>query len=68
MSGHNPCMLLRCEGCNAICEYTKGWVAHLIDDAEEPEQDACVVVHCPSCAAREFAWVPRKQRDSSFPG
>jgi hypothetical protein len=49
-------MVLRCEECDALCDYGEGWIAHLVDDEEEPEQDAYVVVFCPRCAAREFGW------------
>jgi hypothetical protein len=53
-------MLLRCEECDAVCEYAEGWIAHLIDDDEEPKQDSFVVHYCPACAAREFGFVSKK--------
>ena len=46
-------MMLRCEECDAVCEYAEGWIAYRIEDEERPEAPY-VVVYCPRCAEREF--------------
>jgi hypothetical protein len=58
--GHKNWEMLRCEECDAVCDYGAGWIAHLIDDDEEPEQGTSVVDYCPACAAREFGFVSNR--------
>jgi hypothetical protein len=46
-----------CEECACITGRATGWLAHLIEDRDEPDQVPYVVFYCPVCAQREFGWV-----------
>jgi hypothetical protein len=59
-------MVLRCEECNALCDYGAGWIAYLLDDEEDRLQDSCVVVYCPTCAAREFGFASKRKLERSI--
>jgi hypothetical protein len=51
--------MLRCEECDATCEYAEGWLAYRIDDEEESEAPGDVAVYCPQCAERVVESVHR---------
>jgi len=36
-----------------------GWIALVVNDEGEPDQDAYVETYCPECAAREFPQISR---------
>jgi hypothetical protein len=47
---------LRCEECGwepDVAVHAAGWVAFVVDLADDPDPPA-VVVYCPQCAAREL--------------
>jgi hypothetical protein len=52
-------VVLRCEECEGVSEDALGWIALLINDEEEPDEDAYVVTYCPECAAREFPHISK---------
>jgi ribosomal protein L44E len=58
-SGGKKGVMLRCEECDAMCEYAEGWLAYRIDDEDESEGPGYVAVYCPQCAEREFESVRR---------
>src|SRR5215203_2896752 len=53
-------VVLRCEECECVSEDALGWIALVIDDEEEPDQDAYVVAYCPECTTREFPRISRR--------
>lgn len=59
--------VLRCEECHVVCEYAKGWIAHLIQDDEEPDHDSYAVLYCSAWAARDFGWVSSRSDGSRSP-
>jgi hypothetical protein len=55
--------MLLCEECESSSADGFGWIAVVVNDEEETEQDAYVVTYCPACALREFAFKsPRMHR------
>jgi Zn finger protein HypA/HybF involved in hydrogenase expression len=52
-------VVLRCEECECVSEDALGWIALVVNDEEEPDQDAYVVAYCPKCTAREFPQISR---------
>jgi hypothetical protein len=53
--------MLRCEECQGISEDAREWIAHLVDDEEEPGADTYIVAYCPTCAEREVHRQPRSR-------
>ena len=43
------------------CEEARGWIAHIVEDDEEPDADSYVVTYCPLCALLEFHRAPRSR-------
>jgi Zn finger protein HypA/HybF involved in hydrogenase expression len=56
--------MLRCEECDALCEYAAGWIAYRVDDEEAPK--AHVTAYCPTCAEREFDLVSQRRPDDEL--
>ena len=51
--------MLQWEECRCLSETAPGWVAILVDDPDEMDEDAFVVMYCPPCAARELGYIQR---------
>jgi hypothetical protein len=43
-----------CEECGCVSEDARDWIAHLVEDEEEPDAEPYVVAYCPTCAEREL--------------
>ena len=61
--------MLRCEECDAVCQYGEGWVAYRVGDDETPAAaSAHVVAYCPTCAERKFRVVSSRAHGSTVRG
>jgi hypothetical protein len=53
--------MLHCEECRCVSEDACDWIAHLVDDEEDPGAETYVVAYSPACAEREFHREPRSR-------
>jgi hypothetical protein len=49
---------LRCEECGCLSEEARDWIAHIVEDDEEPDADAYVVTYCPSVRCSSSIGLP----------
>jgi hypothetical protein len=44
-----------------VSEDARDWIAHIVEDDEQPDLGTYVVAYCPLCALLEFRRAPRSR-------